>query len=722
MMREFTMKRKNLTAALLAFAMAVGNLTTGSGLVSYANDGGVTFALGDTSGDSIVDAKDASEILAEYSRLSTSQEGYFKGSRAEAADVNKDGKIDSSDASDVLRFYSYVSTGGDKDFAAYLAAPKQSETGTATTTTATAAAPADTTTASAVTSTAVSAPETVSTTAAATTEAPASTTATAAAPDKVSEIRLSNTECSVEVDEGKLSATVTMFPLTATDRREIWISSDESVATVDSQGWVTGKSEGSCVITVVSANNPDVKATVELTVTDTKKVKEIRLDRTALTLEVGMGALSANVTMLPATATDKREIWSSSDENVAVVDNVGWVIAKAEGTATITVQSANNPDVKATVEVTVTGGTTTISETTSTADTTTVTTSAETATTVASTVTESATASTEATTAETTTTAASTTEPSTTTVSTTLDASRVSAIELSVTSIELSVGEMGISYVTMLPKTALNKNEIWTSNDPKVATVDLYGNISAVSVGECVVTVRSADNLDVKADVSVKVFPKDKVRKINLTSTELEIELGNKAISFVTMLPATAANKDELWVSSDTSIATVDNLGWITSKSVGECVVTVYSVDNPDVKAEIKVKVVPTDAPENVPIESYIVEEDSDEDRIAFCTPFPVNGKGRFTLEYIISYEDETQRRTTSLLTVPALNSYTTYFKTDRGDFKISVLLHNEDNGKSQSVGSYEFTVSTQSFKAINEDIKYAFYSVDGLTANQNAK
>ena len=575
MMRELTMKRKNLTAVLLAFAMAAANLTTGTGLVSYANDGGVTFALGDTSGDSTVDAKDASEILAEYSRLSTSQEGYFKGSRAEAADVNKDGKIDSSDASDVLRFYSYVSTGGDLDLAAYLAAPKQSETGTATTTSTTATAPANTTTASAVTSTASSAPATASTTTAATTEAPASTTVTAADPDKVSEIRLSNKECSVEVGEGKLSANVTMFPLTASDKREIWISSDEKVAAVDSQGWVTGKSEGSCTITVVSANNPDVKATVELTVTDTKKVKEIRLDRTEFTLEVGMGALSANVTMLPATVTDKREIWSSSDESVAIVDNVGWVIAKSAGTATITVQSANNPDVKATVEVTVTSGTTSVSATTSAADTTTTVTSSETATTAA----------------------ASTTEPTTTTAATTLDASRVSAIELSVTSIELSVGEMGISYVTMLPKTALNKNEIWSSSDPKIATVDIFGNITAVREGECTITVRSADNLDVKADVSVKVFPANKVRKINLTATEFEIELGKKAISYVTMLPATAANKDELWVSSDTSIATVDDMGWITSKSAGECVVTVYSVDNPDVKAEIKVKVVSADAP-----------------------------------------------------------------------------------------------------------------------------
>ncbi len=223
------MKRKNLTAVLLAIAMTAANLTTGTGLVTSANDGGVTFALGDTSGDQMVDAKDASEILAEYSRLSTNKEAYFSGSRAEAADVNKDGRIDSSDASDVLMYYSYVSTGGTADIASYLDTLKHTY-GRGTTATSTAVTTsADTTTTSAETSTVTSAPATtapavfttgtvpettataVSTTGtapettvstASATETATTTSATApAAPDKVSEIQLSNTECTVNMDK-----------------------------------------------------------------------------------------------------------------------------------------------------------------------------------------------------------------------------------------------------------------------------------------------------------------------------------------------------------------------------------------------------------------------------------------------------------------------------------------------------------------------------------------
>ncbi len=660
------MKRKNLTAVLLAIAMTAANLTTGTGLVTSANDGGVTFALGDTSGDQMVDAKDASEILAEYSRLSTNKEAYFSGSRAEAADVNKDGRIDSSDASDVLMYYSYVSTGGTADIASYLDTLKHTY-GRGTTASSTAVTTsADTTTTSAETLTVTSAPATtapaVSTTetAPATTATAVSTTGTAhettvstasatetatttsatapAAPDKVSEIQLSNTKCTVEVGEVALSANVTMLPPTAEDKREIWISSDESIATVDGQGWVTGKSAGNCTITVVSANNPEVKATVEVTVTG------------------GTTTASSTVTTLASSTTS--------------ADSATTAVSTATETATATA-----------------------SETTT-----------QTATTTAT-----ATATTTATT--TVTTIATTTESATTTVSTTLDASRVSAIELSVTSIELSVGEMGISYVTMLPKTAVNKDEIWSSSDPKVATVDIYGNITAVSEGSCVITVRSADNKNVTADVSVKVFPKDKVRRIDLSATELEIEVGELGISWVTMLPKSAKNKNEIWTCSDVNIATVDQNGWIRGRNAGECIVTVYSAENPEVKADIKVTVIA-----KAPLYSYIVEEETNSEHTAFCTLFPKKAKGSFTIEYVImSTNGSVQTIKTSALSVPPLSSYTAYLKGETDDFEVSSYLINNNTGARARIGVYRFFDCGKGCESQIEDINYAFYLVDGL-------
>ena len=58
----------------------------------------------------MIDAVDASKILAYYARISTKQEGGFSDSQKQAADVNKDGIIDAVDASKILSYYAYLST------------------------------------------------------------------------------------------------------------------------------------------------------------------------------------------------------------------------------------------------------------------------------------------------------------------------------------------------------------------------------------------------------------------------------------------------------------------------------------------------------------------------------------------------------------------------------------------------------------------------------------
>ena len=85
------------------------------------------------------------------------------------------------------------------------------------------------------------------------------------------------------------------------------------------------------------------------------------------------------------------------------------------------------------------------------------------------------------------------------------DMTRVHDISLTFYTTELKVGNKTMPYVTMSPETAVNKDEIWKSSDEKIATVDSIGNITGVSEGECTVTVTSADNPAVSAEVKVIV-------------------------------------------------------------------------------------------------------------------------------------------------------------------------------------------------------------------------
>lgn len=59
---------------------------------------------------------------------------------------------------------------------------------------------------------------------------------------------------------------VTMSPWNATNKGEIWTSSDENIATVDGWGNIKGVSQGTCSVTVTSSDNKDVFATVNVKV------------------------------------------------------------------------------------------------------------------------------------------------------------------------------------------------------------------------------------------------------------------------------------------------------------------------------------------------------------------------------------------------------------------------------------------------------------------------
>lgn len=81
------------------------------------------------------------------------------------------------------------------------------------------------------------------------------------------------------------------------------------------------------------------------------------------------------------------------------------------------------------------------------------------------------------------------------------------------------------------------------------------------------------------------------VTDIKLSLYDVSLFVGGKRMPIVTMYPQNATDKGEIWVSSDTSVATVDNIGNITAVSEGECTVTVTSTSNNSVSAKVSVKV-----------------------------------------------------------------------------------------------------------------------------------
>lgn len=129
-------------------------------------------------------------------------------------------------------------------------------------------------------------------------------------------------------------------PAKATNKKVIWKTSNESVATVDESGTITGVNSGSATITATTEDG-EKSSDIRVTVTNQKiEVTKIELDRTSDTVTTSYGTITLTATVSPENATDPSVRWNSSKPNVAIVVD-GVVRVRGEGTTTITATTSN---------------------------------------------------------------------------------------------------------------------------------------------------------------------------------------------------------------------------------------------------------------------------------------------------------------------------------------------------------------------------------------------
>lgn len=90
-----------------------------------------------------------------------------------------------------------------------------------------------------------------------------------------------------------VTVTATVTPDTATNTSVTWTSSDEAIATVDSEGKITAVAPGTATITAVSDSNPDVSAAYAVTV-QAKKVVAPASTKTSSKSNSGYAGSSSN--------------------------------------------------------------------------------------------------------------------------------------------------------------------------------------------------------------------------------------------------------------------------------------------------------------------------------------------------------------------------------------------------------------------------------------------
>lgn len=326
----------------------------------------------------------------------------------------------------------------------------------------------------------------------------------------VTDIQLTNNEVTCTMALGTYQLSYEILPEGDGVNREVtWESSNPAIATVDQKGLVTFVSPGKVTIICKTVDTgvegkDQLIDTCEFTIE--RPVEEVRLDYNELTLKIDE-TFRLTALVLPEDATNKELIWKSSDESVAKVDETGNITAVGAGSATIMCQSADSG---------------------------------------------------------------------------VFDYCNVSVYQ-PVTGVKLNNHEMSVRkgtifwlYATVEPEDAWNKTIVWSSSDNEVATVDQTGMVTAVNPGECTIVATSADSGVVDRCTVIVTEP---VSGISLNFEEAFIYTNEKTVIIPTVTPIDADNKAVTYMSSDPSVATVDEYGVVTGISGGSAIILVTTVE-----------------------------------------------------------------------------------------------------------------------------------------------
>lgn len=314
---------------------------------------------------------------------------------------------------------------------------------------------------------------------------------------------------------------VNILPQTATRQAYSSAAGNPEVAEYDiDNGYVKGLKAGSCVFTFQTLENPDLKATCDVTVL--QHVESVSLNMTQLNMVSGTN-YRLTATLLPADASDRNITWTSSNETVATISATGDLNALTPGTAVITATGEGGKS--ASCEVTV--------------------------------------------------------------------MQAVTSISLNESSLSIAPGESYSLSATVYPENAAVKDLRWGSTDESVVTVNSDGVITGVASGEAKVSAVAMDGSGVSAVCNVTVHLP--LEGMSLASTTLELEKTTTRDVGVMFNPANASNKGFSATSSNTSVATVAVSGTalkVTGTGYGTATISVVS-DEGGFTATLDVTVTP---------------------------------------------------------------------------------------------------------------------------------
>ena len=313
-----------------------------------------------------------------------------------------------------------------------------------------------------------------------------------------------------------------------------WLSSETSVATVDSTGKVNLAGPGTTTITASTTDGS--KHSASTTITVVSQVTDITFNSSSVTLNTLSQPYTPKFTVSPSNASNTALTWSSGTQAVASVDAAGKVTPLSNGTTVITATANDGGTASARFKVTV-----------------------------------------------------ASTAPSVKISS--ISFNGVSNVPLN------TLNKPYTPTFTITPSNASNPALTWSSGTQAVASVDAAGKVTPLSNGTTVITATANDGGTASARFKVTVAstaPSVKISSISFNGvSNVPLNTLNKPYTpTFTITPSNASNPALTWSSGTQAVASVDAAtGMVTPLANGTTVITATANDGSNVSAALTVVV-----------------------------------------------------------------------------------------------------------------------------------
>ncbi len=362
----------------------------------------------------------------------------------------------------------------------------------------------------------------------------------------VTGVKLNKSKTTIKVGETE-TLEATIDPANATNKNITWSSTDGTVATVDETGKVEAKKAGTATIKVTTADGNHVAECTVTVEAATVEVESISLDKEELSLEEGATA-TLFATVKPENATDNTVTWTSSNEEVATVENgVVTAVRASETPVTITATAGGK---EATCTVTVTAKTVAVESVT------------------------------------------------------------ITGTGVENKKATMTAGEELELTATVEPINATNKTITWsiTSDPNEAVTLKSNGNtatVKALEAGTATITATATGGTNIKDTITITVNPKA-LESITLTTTKNTLTSVNDNTTITASANPEGAELGEVtWSSTDTNVATV------SSTENGKATVTAVSSGTAKIQATSGTATGECTITVNIPVTGVTIKDSS---------------------------------------------------------------------------------------------------------------